>query len=59
MSFLELHPPAQKLSLKYRTAVGYFRKARSRLSEWITSVLDYYGNAHAGEGLLKLNGLDF
>ena len=40
-------PPAQKLLLDYRTGAGNSGgKARSRLKEWITSVLDYYGVRH-------------
>ena len=36
-------PPAQKLLLDHRTGAGNSGgKARSRLKEWITSVLDYY-----------------
>ena len=34
-------PPAQKLLLEYRTGAGKcFRKARSRLSEWIDFALN-------------------
>jgi len=49
----------QKLLLDHRTGAGKcFRKARSRLKEWITSVLDYYGVGHpAGETFVVKLGL--
>ncbi len=41
VSFLELHPPAQKLLLDHRTGAGNSGgKARSRLKEWIDFALN-------------------
>ena len=60
VSFLELHPPAQKLLLDHRTGAGNSGgKARSRLKEWITSVLDYYGVHPPAQKLLLVKNLGF
>ena len=53
-------PPAQKLLLDHRTGAGNSGgKARSRLKEWITSVLDYYGVHPPAQKLLLVKNLGF